>query len=195
MAGTGRIEITFERERKTLRSLLSFFNRGHRVEHADDPGIVPAVDISKAEHYLAALTAKHGPLPPAALSVQADAVATLVLDAAALSALAAGNPRARAYLEWAVRSKTRIVAPATVFLDPNAGTVAGLVADVVPIYASTAQLASILLAQSRLFLPIDALHVALASRLRPAAILTRDGGGMRALANAGDQRGVIVFCL
>lgn len=196
VAGNGRIEISFERERKTLRSLLSFFNRGHRVEHADNTEVVPAIDISKAERYLASLTAKYGPLSPAALvAIQADSVATLLLDGAALTALAAGNPRARAYIAWAVRTKTRIVAPATAFLDPNAASVASLVADVVPIYASTAEVASTLLAQSRLWLPIDALHVALASKLRPAAILTRDAGGLRALASAADQTGVIVFSL
>jgi len=191
----GRIQITFERERKTLRSLLSFFNRGHRVEIADPKPVVPPIDVSKAELYLAELSERHGPLGPSDLAVQADAVAALLLDGPALLALAAGSPRARAYLAWAVRSKTRIVAPATAFLDPAVAAIAGAVAEVVPIYASTAEVAATLLSQSRLALPFDALCVALASKLRPAAILTRDVAGIGALARAVDQSGVIVFSL
>jgi predicted nucleic acid-binding protein len=113
-----------------------------------------------------------------------DSIATLVLDGSALLALAAGHPRARAYVTWAVRSRTRVVAPATAFLDPAVAAVAASVADVVPIYASTAEVAATLLSHARLSLPIDALHVALASKLRPAAILTRDRRGLGALVNA-----------
>ncbi len=174
---------------------MSFFNLGHRVEHADDPAVVPPVDLSKAERYLASLAGKYGPIPPAALAIETDAVATLLLDGSALVALASGHGRARAYLAWAVRTKARIVAPATAFIDPRAAAAAALVADVVPIYASTAEVAASLLAESRLWLPLDALHVALAAKLRPAAILTRDAAGLRALANATDQSGVIVFSL
>jgi hypothetical protein len=195
VASNGRIEITFERERNTLRSLLSFFNRGHRVEHADDDTIVPPIDTSKAQRYLAALTAKHGPLGPSDLAIATDSIATLILDGPALLALGAGHRRARAYVAWAVRTKTRLVAPATAFLDPAVAAIASAVADIVPIYASTAEVAATLLRESRVALPIDALQVALASKLRPAAILTRDATGIGALARAIDQSGVIVFSL
>ena len=195
MASNGRIQITFERERKTLRSLLSFFNRGFRIEVADDHAVVPQVDLSKAQTYLASLTAKHGPLALSDLAIETDAVATLLLDGPALLALASGNARARAYLGWAVRSKTRVVVPATAFLDPAVAAIASAVADVVPIYASTAEVAAGLLAGSRLALPFDALVVALASKMRPAAILTRDAAGIGALARAVDQKGVLVFSL
>jgi predicted nucleic acid-binding protein len=195
VAQNGRIQITFERERKTLRSLLSFFNRGHRVEHADGNGVVAPVDMSKAERFLATLVAKYGPLPAGATDIVTDSIATLVLDGPALLALAAGHPRARAYVTWAVRMRTRVVVPATAFLDPEVAAIAGSVADIVPIYASTAEVAATLIAHARLSLPIDALHVALASKLRPAAILTRDPNGVRALVNAADQSGVVVFTL
>ena len=94
-----------------------------------------------------------------------------------------------------MRSKARVIAPATVFLDPAVAAIAGAVADIVPIYASTAELAGTLLANSRLSLPFDSLAVALASKLRPAAILTRDGAGIGALARALDQTGVFIFAL
>ena len=110
-------------------------------------------------------------------------------------ALAAGNVRARAYVGWAVRSHTRVVAPATSFLDPTAASVAAAVADVLPIYASTAELAATLLSRARLSLPFDALSVALASKLRPAAILTRDVAGIGALVRATNQTGISVFPL
>ena len=148
VAGNGRIQITFQRERKTLRSLLSFFNRGHRIEIDDPKSVVPSVDVAKAEHFLAALSAKHGPLAPADAMIETDSIAALVLDGPALLALAAGSPRARAYVAWAVRSKARIIAPATVFLDPSVAAIAASVADVVPIYASTAELAGTLLANA-----------------------------------------------
>ena len=195
VAGNGRIQITFQRERKTLRSLLSFFNRGHRIEIDDPKSVVPPVDVAKAEHFLAALSAKHGPLAPADAMIETDSIAALVLDGPALLALAAGSPRARAYVAWAVRSKARIIAPATVFLDPSVAAIAASVADVVPIYASTAELAGTLLANARLCLPFDSLAVALASKLRPAAILPHDGAGIGALARALDQTGVFIFTL
>jgi hypothetical protein len=195
VASNGRIQITFERERKTLRSLLSFFNRGHRTEHADPVDVVPVLDSSKAERYLAMLAAKHGPLAPSDLAIQTDSIAALLLDGPSFLALAAGHRRARAYLAWAVRSKTRLVAPATSFLDPAVAAIAASVADIVPIYASTAEVAALLLEQSRLALPFDALQVALASKLRPAAILTRDPTGIGALTRAIVQSGVLVFSL
>ena len=195
VAGNGRIQITFERERRTLASIFSFFNRGHRVEIADAVPVVPPVDTSKAEHYLAMLALRHGPLEPADLAIETDSIATLMLDGPAFLALAAGHRRARAYVAWAVRSKSRVVAPATSFLDPAVAAIASAVADVIPIYASTAEVAATLLAQSRLALPFDALQVALASKLRPAAILTRDPIGIGALARAIDQSGVVVFSL
>ncbi len=195
MATNGRIEISFERERNTLRSLLSFFNRGHRVEHADGNGVVAPVDVSKAQRFLEALAVRHGPIPVAATRIETDAIAALVMDGSALLALAAGHGRARAYAAWAVRTKVRIVVPSTAFLDPDVAAVAGNIADVVPIYASTAESATIVMRQARIHLPFDALTVALASKLRPAAILTRDPTGVRALANAMDQSGVVVFSL
>ena len=178
-----------------MRSLLSFFNRGNRVEIDDPKPVAPPVDVSKAEHFLATLSAKHGPIAPADAMIRTDTVAALLLDGPALLALAAGNVRARAYVAWAVRSKTRVVAPATVFLDPGVAAIAGAVADVVPIYASTAELAATLLVRARLSLPFDALCVALASKLRPAAILTRDAAGVGTLARAADQSGIFVFSL
>jgi len=190
----GRIYITYERERNTLRSILSFFSRGQRVE-IEEPKPIAHVDVSKAEHFLAALTVKHGPIAAADAVVVTDAATALLLDGPALLALAAGNVRARAYVGWAVRSHTRVVAPATSFLDPTAASVAAAVADVLPIYASTAELAATLLSRARLSLPFDALSVALASKLRPAAILTRDVAGIGALVRATNQTGISVFPL
>jgi hypothetical protein len=191
----GRIYITYERERNTLRSILSFFSRGQRVEIDEPKPIAPTVDVSKAEHFLAALTVKHGPIAAADAMIATDAASALLLDGPALLALAAGNVRARAYVGWAVRSHTRLVAPATSFLDPAVASVAAAIADVLPIYASTAELAATLLSRSRLSLPFDALSVALASKLRPAAILTRDVAGIGALVRATNQTGISVFPL
>ena len=89
VAGNGRIQITFQRERNTLRSLLSFFSRGHRIEVDDPKSVVPPVDVTKAEHFLAVLSAKHGPLAPADAMIRTDTVAALLLDGPALLALAA----------------------------------------------------------------------------------------------------------
>ena len=192
-----RIDVTFDREREVLETLLRLLRRALLPArsspaaangHAGPP-------VPRAAQYLGALSNAFGPLPTDALAEEPALVATMLLDASAVTALARGNPRARAFVARAVGSLAKIAVPATSLLDPQVATIAEYVADVVAIDARVVRRAAALMAEARISQPFEALAVACASFATPAAVVTAHAAAVGRLARAADQPGLFVFAI
>lgn len=221
---TRRVQITFDREREAFRGIVdAVTNRRKAPPNAEPSGPItestaseavkdaaPTGDawlddstqpaqrpspISKASSYLASLTDAYGPIPPSALASEIPFVDTLVLDASALTEIAAGNPRARALVARAVGSLSRIVVPATALRTAMHERIAEKLADVVPIEPSHAKTAAKLMLAAPGSDPYDALAVACVARADRAAIVTTGAQGVDRLVRANARPNVYVFSI
>lgn len=118
-------------------------------------------------------------------------MARLILDSGAVIALAAGNHRARAFLERAVRQGSLVAIPAVVIAETTRGgardapvnRVINAVDETPPATVATARQAGRLLAASGLAdATVDALIVAEAVLNADTIVLTSDFGDLSALA-------------
>ena len=118
-------------------------------------------------------------------------MARLILDSGAVIALAAGNERARRFLQRAARERILAVIPAVVIVETTRGgardapvnRVIKAVDQVALITESVAREAGRLLAAAPIAdATVDALVVATAARREPTVILTGDVDDIRALA-------------
>jgi predicted nucleic acid-binding protein len=118
-------------------------------------------------------------------------MARLILDSGAIIALAAGNERARRFVQRAVRERILAVIPAVVIAETTRGgardapvnQVIKAVDEVALVTEAVAREAGRLLARARVAnATIDALVVATAARREPTIILTGDVDDIRALA-------------
>ena len=118
-------------------------------------------------------------------------MAQLILDSGAIIALAAGNARARRFVQRAVRERILAVIPAVVIAETTRGgardaavnRVIKAVDEVALVTEAVAREAGRLLARARVAnATIDALVVATAARREPTIILTGDVDDIRALA-------------
>ena len=119
-------------------------------------------------------------------------MARLILDSGAVLALAAGRPRARQFVERALREHTLLVIPAVVIAETTRGSardalvnrVVKAVHDVSPVTESVAREAGRLLAAANIGnATVDALVVAEAVLHGPVLILTGDLEDITALAD------------
>ena len=118
-------------------------------------------------------------------------MARLILDSGAIITLAAGNERARRFVQRAVRERILAVIPAVVIAETTRGgardapvnRVIKAVDEVALVTEAVAREAGRLLARARVAnATIDALVVATAARREPTIILTGDVDDIRALA-------------
>jgi predicted nucleic acid-binding protein len=118
-------------------------------------------------------------------------MARLILDSGAIITLAAGNERARRFVQRAVRERILAVIPAVVIAETTRGgardapvnRVIKAVDEVALVTEAVAREAGRLLARARVAnATIDALVVATAARREPMIILTGDVDDIRALA-------------
>jgi predicted nucleic acid-binding protein len=118
-------------------------------------------------------------------------MARLILDSGAIIALAAGNERARRFVQRAVRERILAVIPAVVIAETTRGgardapvnRVIKAVDEVALVTEAVAREVGRLLARARVAnATIDALVVATAARREPTIILTGDVDDIRALA-------------
>ena len=220
MATTSRrVQITFDREREALRGIVDAVTNRRRatapsqrdshcaevsegaatpntpwLDDRDDSRTRPS-PVSKASRYLASLADAYGPVPPSELRPDVPFVDTLVLDASALTELAAGNIRARALVARAVGSLARIVVPATALRSGTHQRIADLLADVLPIEASHARTAAKLLLAAPGSDPYDALSVACIAYADRAAIVTTAAERLDRLVRAAARPNVYVFSI
>jgi len=191
-----RIDISYELERAALRAVAAAFRPRRRKTRSPVPERPSArTSTAKAAEYLAALSAAYGALPAHVLQTEPPPFETLLLDASALSALARGEPRARAYLSRAVGCAARILIPASALLETRLGAVADAVGEIVALDASVAREAAALLGDTRLAAPLAALIVACAARCRPAAIMTAEVWIIGELVEAAAQPELFVLAV
>jgi len=153
------------------------------------------IPVSKTGQYLAKLTEAYGPLVPGVLAADTPFVDTLVLDASALTALAAGDMRARAHVARAVGSLARIVVPATSLRDATSERIARSFADIVTVDTAHVRLAATLLIKAPGADPYDALAVACAVRADRAAIVTTQASELEPLLAAAGSRALYLFSI
>lgn len=118
-------------------------------------------------------------------------MARLILDSGAVLSLASGQPRARGFVERALRERTLLVIPAVVLAETTRGSardarvnrVVKAVRDITPVNEQTARAAGRLLAAADVGnATVDALIVAEAVLDGPTLILTGDLVDITALA-------------
>lgn len=172
---------------------------------SDVPREIPRLDddrdrrapapISKAGRYLATLADAYGALPTHVLAAETPFVDTLVLDASAVAALAAGDMRVRAHLARAVGSLARIVVPATSLRDGSVDRIARSFAEIVTIDAAHVRLAAELIVKAPGSDPYDALAIACGARAERGAVVTARADELEPLRLAAAHHALYVFSI